>query len=254
MKTKKISKKTDLFKKKYFAKNVVRDHDSAVYTKEKRKQVTKENFKFILKQTEPHFRKFDRPEIVDVGCATGDFLYFLGKKYPEVNLNGVDLLKELLVIGKKEVPNASFFRGDICIKKTLPKKKFDIAYLIALHNAFDNIDLWLDNFLSLIKNGGHGFIFSFFNADDYDVLVKVRKSGTNDKWQAGWNVLSKKTFSDFLKKRKLKHKFIPWTIEKDIKKKTNDPLRSWTLKTSGGKRIVRNTAVIHDFYLLKIYK
>ena len=87
MKTKKIPKKTDLFKKRYFAKNVVRDHDSAVYTKEKRKQVTKENFKFILKQTEPYIRKFDKPEIVDVGCATGDFLYFLGKRYKKLNLS-----------------------------------------------------------------------------------------------------------------------------------------------------------------------
>ena len=108
--------------------------------------------------------------------------------------------------------------------------------------------------MSLIRDGGYGFIFSFFNADDYDVLVKVRKSGTNDKWQAGWNVLSKKTFSDFLKKRKIKHEFVPWSIKKDIKKNEKDPLRSWTIKKSNGQRMVRNTAVIHDFYLLKIYK
>lgn len=248
------SKKVDLFKKKYFAKNVTRDHDSAVYTKEKRKKVTKENFKFIFRETEPYLKKFDTPEIVDVGCATGDFLYFLGKKHPKTVSKGVDVLKELLEIAKKEVPRSSFHRGDICIKKTLPKERFDIAYLIALHNAFDSIDLWLDNFLSLIRDGGYGFIFSFFNADDYDVLVKVRKSGTNDKWQAGWNVLSKKTFSDFLKKRKIKHEFVPWSIKKDIKKNEKDPLRSWTIKKSNGQRMVRNTAVIHDFYLLKIYK
>ena len=101
----KSSKKVDLFKKKYFAKNVTRDHDSAVYTKEKRKKVTKENFKFIFRETEPYLKKFDTPEIVDVGCATGDFLYFLGKKHPKTVSKGLfrrqnrkRIAKERLVI------------------------------------------------------------------------------------------------------------------------------------------------------------
>ena len=254
MSNKNNSNKDDVFEKEYFAKDVGREHDSSVYMNEKRKESPKEYFKFIFKETKQYFKEFQEPRILDVGCATGDFLYFLEKQKQKVILNGIEVLEELLDIAKNEVPNSSFSRGDICIKKTLPETKFDIAYMIGVHTLFDNVEHWLDNFLDLIQDGGYGFIFSFYNTDDYDVLIKVRKSGTDGKWQAGWNVLSKKTFSDFLKKRNIKHEFIQWEIEIDIEKNLEDPLRGWTLKMDGGKRLIRNTCCFQDFYLLKIYK
>src|SRR3989344_3572898 len=104
-----------------FKKNGARRTHDRLYLKEDRKNNPKESFKFIYRISNPFLRKIKKPLILDIGCATGDFLYFISKKHPRALLFGVDIIPELLKRARKEVLQAKFLRGDITTGKGLPK-------------------------------------------------------------------------------------------------------------------------------------
>jgi len=231
--------------------NVIREHDK-LYLNENRKNNPKEYFKFIGDFFEKHMNSIEGPTILDVGCATGDFLHFIHQKFPSARISGMDVRDDLLKRAKTEVPSAVFFQGNIQERKTLPKEKFDFIFMLGVHSIFDNYELVLDNIINKLKNRGRAGIFGVFNPEDVDVLVKVRNSN-DDKWQSGWNMFSKKSISNYLTKKNISHEFIDWKISIDLPKNTSDPLRSWTFKDENGERIVINgTQLVHTFSLLEI--
>ena len=59
-----------------------RTHDN-FYLNEKEK--VKDYYKFILSNVRHNLNNKD---IIDIGCATGDFLSFLNKKFPSSKLHG----------------------------------------------------------------------------------------------------------------------------------------------------------------------
>ena len=206
------------------SKKIVREHDE-LYLREDRKKKPKETFKFALKIVRSFFQKRKTLSIADVGCATGDFLYYLHKSFPDAELTGIDVLPSLVVRAKREVPEAQYYVGDIYTGKGLPKQKFDAVFLVGTHSIFDEVEPWLDNLLRMLKLGGRVYVFGMFNPEDIDVLVRVRYAGRKNPWQSGWNMISKRTVRDYLKKKCYSAKFYPFTIPIDLPKQ-KDHLRS----------------------------
>jgi len=230
----------------------IRTHDS-LYLKENRKQTPKEYFKFIVKEAAPFIENIDKPSILDVGCATGDFLWYLSGLYPSVKFTGLDVMPELIERAKKEVPTANFILGNINTAEGLPSGKFDAVFMLGVHSIFDDFEPCFNNFLKLIKDGGRGYIFGIFNPSDLDVLVKARRSGDNGAWEAGWNLFSKRTVSKFLEDRSYAHTFKDWAIAIDLPPNPQDHLRSWTFRLADGSRmIVNGMQLLHYFSLLEI--
>ena len=242
------------------SKKIVREHD-ALYLHENRKKHPKETFKFAAKVARPFLATRSKLSIADVGCATGDFLYYLHKSFPHATLVGVDVMPALIARAKREVPGAQCVVGDIYTAKGLPKQKFDAVFLVGVHSIFDEIGPWMQNLLHLLKPGGRAYVFGMFNPEEVDMLVRVRyaglpagRTGEKNPWQSGWNMLSERTVRDYLKKKGYSAKFYPFTIPIDLSKQ-KDPLRSWTFTQEGGKRtIVNGTQILHHFSLLEIRK
>ena len=233
-----------------------------IYLKENRKKNTKEYFKFINGKASVLIRSTKKPRILDVGCATGDFLYYLSQLYPEAELCGVDILPELIDRAKSEVPVAKFFPGDIFSGRNLPGKKFDFVFMNGVHpvvtpeeSDLDDYKVWFDNLLKLTGKGGWVFVFGIFNPNEADAVIKMRVSKRGSPWLLGWNLVSKKTIGDFLKRKNLKFKFYDFQIRKDIKKHKEDPLRSWTVPLKNGSRMIMNGAgIVYTLSLLAIEK
>ena len=74
---------------------VVRDHDK-LHLAEDRKDTPKESFKFLAECAKGFLQSREQPRIIDVGCATGDLLYFLANRYPQAQLTGMDVMPELI--------------------------------------------------------------------------------------------------------------------------------------------------------------
>lgn len=229
---------------------MIRNHDK-LYLNENRKNKTKEQFKFLYKKS-LESKKDKKIKICDVGCATGDFLYYLSNSKKNLELYGIDVRKDLLLKARKEVQNCNFILGDISDLKTLPKMKFDIAYMTGVHTIFDDYEKIFNNFLKLIKPKGYGYVFGIFNTYDVDAIIRIR-TAKNNQWESGWNLFSKSSISKFLKEKKIQHKFFDWKINIDIPKHKNDPLRSWTFKNEKKSRLIINgIQLVHTFSLLEI--
>lgn len=225
----------DNLAKLYQKSEVCRTHDK-FYLSEDRKEQPKEYFKFIVKVAGKLLEK-DNITAIDVGCATGDFVYFLKKNFPNLQLSGMDIDYELLEKAQSEVDDVNFFQGSIADAK-LPSL-YDVIFINGVHSIFDDFE-WLDNLLSSLEGNGSLYIFGLFNPEDLDVLIKSRPAGTSDKWETGWNLYSKKTALSYVEKRGFSGTFFDFELGIDLKKNESDPLRSWTEKMIDGRRIIVN--------------
>jgi SAM-dependent methyltransferase len=226
----------------------VRTHDK-LYLSEDRKHNPKEYFKFILKEMDLDFAKSG--SILDVGCATGDFLWFLKENLPDSKLVGVDVDEELIQRAKVEVPNAEFICANIAKDKL--KQKFDLIFMLGVHSIFDKIEEWLDPMVHLLRAHEKAtiYVFGIFNPEDLDVLIRSRSSSSSGPWETGWNLISKKTVLDYCGKKNWKCSFKDFQIGIDIEKNESDPLRSYTLMMENDERMVVNgLQLVHKFSLM----
>ena len=59
---------------------IFRDHDK-LYLNENYKEIPKESTKFIVNNALKFISSISNPTVLDVGCATGDLIYYLQKNY-----------------------------------------------------------------------------------------------------------------------------------------------------------------------------
>jgi SAM-dependent methyltransferase len=235
-------------------RETTRTHDK-LYLDENRKLHPKEYFKFIAKYARPFLSGLENPTLLDVGCATGDFLHYAGIEFPWASLIGMDVMGSLIDRAKEEVPKAEFYLGDIYQGLNLPDKKFDAIFMSGVHTIFEEFKPWVNNLVSLLSKQGRGYVFGLFNPFDLDIVVHVRRSGADGPAEMGWNTISKKSIQIYLQELGFNCRFMDWEINIDISAHPEDPLRSWTIRTQEGARLVVNgTQVLHQFSLLEICK
>ena len=132
----------------------IRLHDK-LYLNEDRKDTPKENFKFLLDKL-PY--SLNHKRVMDIGCATGDFLHYLSKLFPDASLFGLDVYKELIDVAKKEVPSVEkYYELDIS-SEISDIGKFDVVTCLGVLSIFDDIEKAVSNLTSLTKPGGKLFI------------------------------------------------------------------------------------------------
>ena len=231
---------------------VKRTHDE-FYLQLNRKSTPKEYFKFVDRHVR-QFRSLDGLRVVDIGCATGDFLHFLAELYPQAKLYGYDVLDTLLSRARTEVTRATFSRVNISEPDLQSKdQSFDVAFMLGVHSIFDDLH-WLNNALSLLRPGGHFYCFGLFNTMDVDVFVKARKSGAKA-LEPGWNVMSCTTVHAHLASIGQHGDFSPWQITVPVLPTDGDPYRSWTVPQVDGSFEIRNgLQLVHTFQLLHVCK
>ena len=195
----------------------------------------------------------DNKSVLDIGCATGDFLYYLSTCFPKADLFGADVDLELLERMKREVPSVKkSFQIDISNLST-DIGQYDVVFMSGVHSIFDDLNCLL-SVKSLLKNSSSiAYIFGIWNPEDIDVIIKSKKSNTNGSFEKGWNVFSKSTVNNFAKINGLKTSFNDFNLEVDIVKNEDDPLRSWTIDTiQGGKLVINGLCLILHFSLLEL--
>lgn len=209
----------------------------------------------IANHMAPFVEKHPQASLLDIGCATGELLYYLKERYPGLSLFGLDVVPDLIERGKTlEIP-AELSVGSLLDENSLPKRKFDLITMSGVHSILDHLEEWLPNLLTLAAPGGQLFVFGPFNTSPVDVWVRYRLSDADSREpdQRGWNVISKKSVAKALKARNLSYTFIPFEIGLDVMPHPDDPLRAWTFKDSQGKRLHTNgTSLLLPFHLLHI--
>lgn len=193
--------------------------------------------------------------ILDVGCANGELLYNLSKKYKSNKLYGFELLPSLINVAKKNLPsNVKIQKVDIT-KKIKILKKFDVIIISGVISIFDDYEKPLKNLIKILKKNGKIFIFNHFNKFDIDVYIKYRTRSKNNKiLQSGWNIHSINGLKKFFRQHNKKLKIYKFKPSKSFKGKTSDPLRSWTFKNKNNENLITNgLSILQDQYWLKFY-
>ena len=241
--------------------NTKRTHDKDLYLEENRYDNPKEIFQSavnILKNDldRSNYKNADQFLCVDVGCAAGEYLYYLNKKSPDIKMCGYDVVPELLDKAKTYVPNATFLPGSILDKNIMPENSADIITLLDVHGIFDDFTVILDNLLYWCKTGGTILIFGSFNPYPFDVYVQYIDIESQDtSREVGWNMHSKDGVANLIKERigKDSFEFTPFELSFDLDQNPSDPLRTWTFKDNDGTRKFTNgLSIIVNRYFLKI--
>ena len=229
---------------------VKRLHDT-FYKKEKRFTNPKLSFIELFKilKTKP------KDSILDVGCANGELLYNLNKKYKHNKLSGFELLTSLIKVAKKNLPESINIHKVDITKKINTDEKFDIIIISGVISIFDDYKKPLRGLLKILKPKGKIFIFNHFNKYNIDVFIKYRTRSKNTNiLQSGWNIHSIKGLKEFFKKHGKKTSIFKFKPKKSFKGNPKDPLRSWTFKNRNNENLTTNgLSILQDQYWLKFY-
>lgn len=229
--------------------------DEEIYLKESRHAQPKEIFKatagYLRSHLQPPTKNFC---LLDVGCATGEFIHYLRHLYPQLHYTGIDVSAPLVAAARKLNPECHFFKQSILNKHFFEKNKFDFITCMGVFSIFSEIGLNLHNLLNAVTEGCI-LIGMITNKRPVDVLMKYKRSDIpGAAWESGWNIFSQctveKELINYTNRVKWKwHEFImPFAI-----RKRDDPMRSWTIETELNKRQCINGAMqLLDTYILEI--
>ena len=232
-----------------------RTHDK-LYLNENRYDQTKEIFKDIVDNCFKENELNQNLNLCDMGCAAGEFLYYLNKIAPNSNLTGLDILKELLIKAKIHVPKANLVNGSVLDKNIFKENQFDKTFLTGVHSIFDDFKDCFKNLIKWTQPDGLVFVTGLFNPSPVDVFLKFKESKDyeDDFFETGWNIFSQNSVGKFLKElNKVKSfDFKKFDIKIDLKRQM-DPIRSWTFKDEKKNRIITNgLSIVQPHYILKI--
>jgi len=225
------------------------------YISENHNENLKESFKYLGKLLEEQIQD-DQISALDVGCATGALIEYLGNKNPLWRFTGVDISSELLNKAQQRMPMHKWIEGSAL---TLPKEfdhKFDVSLCVGVLGIFDEQDakILIEQLIRSTKKGGVIYIFAQFNDFDVDVQVTHRKYGNQGLggWEKGWNIYSVRTINEWFGQKVANVNFVKFEMPFDIEPK-DDPVRTWTIQDNDGKRMTTNgLKLLVDLQFLEI--
>lgn len=233
--------------------------DDAIYLNEDRYETPKEIFKFIASLMEKNLSKTGS-KILDVGCATGELIYYLKKRFNTLNFTGIDVSEKMIHKAKIKMPSETFICTNILAQplnsSIIGTQKFDFIICSGVLSIFDDLELPLNNLLSCLNPGGFLYIESAFNKEPVDVILRYRTTTQgNSPWESGWNVFSVNTAENILKKFGIKEwNWFDFRMPFDILK-VNDPMRTWTIKTEDNPfQLINGAAQLVDLMVLEVKK
>ena len=179
--------------------------------------------------------------LLDVGGAAGDFVRFLGTRFPNTSLTCLDADPELIDLGRSRNQNCAFVHGDAECMSVFEDGQFSAVTFIGALSIFDDYRKVLDECLRVTAPGGALLVVAQFNEYPVDALIRWRYSDDRGPYNSGYNLFSKATISQYLRENSMVSSFDwerfvpPFEISPG-----EDPIRSWTDVDGRGERILRN--------------
>lgn len=121
-------------------KHKSRTHDAEIYLSENRYDDPKEIFKVLSDKAASLATTAGEIFILDVGCAAGEFSYYLRKRYPDATITGLDVVPSLLKKARVMVPDAHFIEADVHDRKAIGAKSQDVIFMCGVLSIFDRFE------------------------------------------------------------------------------------------------------------------
>lgn len=104
--------------------------------------------------------KLTNENVLDIGCAKGDFLIFLKKKYPDISIYGIDYFSEH--VNSDEI----IFEQELLDESTYPDEFFDIITAWGVFEHLHTPSQYFKKVSKILKKGGK-FIFLVTNSESF---------------------------------------------------------------------------------------
>lgn len=227
----------------------IRIHDK-FYLKSNRYNKPKECFKLLKNILKKRLKKNKTYNLLDIGCANGELIYYLNKNFKNINFHGVDVRTDLINLAKKKLPSKIKLEKLDYNKKLIIKKKYDIIICSGVISIFDNLDIIMKNIKQSFTKNSFLYFFGSFNEYDFDTRVAYKDLKSKIKnFQSGWNLWSIRTIQSYFKEKIIKY---PFEIKINIKKNKKDFMRSWTIKVNNKLRFINAISFMQNQMWLEI--
>ena len=213
-----------------------RTADESIYNDEKYHASPKEYFKLLNDKIYEINGQKKGITLLDVGCANGALLNFIEAKNPSFKLIGLEPVLSLIKLGETLNPNIKFINKGLHEVKEEDMIKADFVLCAGVIGIFNNPKLVIKKLFKSLNPGGAILIFSPFNEEDVDVILKYKYSGGKN-WETGHNLFSMRTMETIAFENKLTVDWVDFKMPISIEK-TKDPMRSWTESFRGNPNAI----------------
>jgi SAM-dependent methyltransferase len=189
--------------------------------------------------------------VLDIGCASGDFLYYLPER---VKGMGMDISAALIRQARERVrrPNVEFRQGDVltaAARRGL-KGKFDLITLLGVLHTFLDYRAMLRSVLSLEPR--YLLIHSPFGESDVDAQ-HFHKTREMKRYECGYHILSRSTVGSFLRDElRVNTRFEPFNTRVTLKKDPSDPMRNYHVRVDGRRLLTNGMGILFQEYFLEV--
>ena len=228
-----------------------------VYLDTKEYELPKEYFKFVINLIKTSFD--DEPvSILDVGCASGAFLFYAKKNLNIVYSSGMEISDLYVKQAIRVLPDTVFIVDDIQHPKNPMNNQFDLVTCLGTLSIFDDLEPVLRNLLSFVKQGGSLYIHDLINEYPIDTIMRYRtvQNYVHSEWKSGLNVRCKQTYKNIIEviDNNAELSFHPFSMPFKIPK-TSDPMRAWTIQTENNpNQLIVGTQQLLKFMCLEVKK
>jgi SAM-dependent methyltransferase len=181
--------------------------------------------------------------VVDVGCGNGSFLNQLKILMPEIKATGIDISEKLIEFARfKNIGNFQVSS----LEDFIPCEKFSLVVSIGTLGLFDDPHLYLEKLARLCDDDGTIAIFSTFNVNPFDSLVRYRKYPERT-WSGGHNMFSRNTIESISTRMGFEISFYTCQPAKAVE--PSDEMRAFTREINGVETFVYPNGLISNFEL-----
>jgi trans-aconitate methyltransferase len=175
----------------------------------------------------------------DIGCATGEMIYFLKRQFPEFVYCGVDNQSELLSHARTQpsLVDVQFIEHDALTYRAEPS---DFLTCFGMLGIFDEFEPLMESLLANCRKGGRIYVHGLFNPADIDVRIYYKDNQNKKDWNRGFNLFAIRRITEWLASRVQSTRFIRFEMETDIPRRPDTPHRAYTIKVEDGRRVTTN--------------
>lgn len=237
----------------------VRKADELIYLNEDRRNQVKSTFRVAGNKITDFASKQNKRngDLLDVGCATGDFLHHISTILTGYNLAGLEVSEFIALEASKRMSSATIKVGNVLDKTCFDERSFDIIFVCGVLNCLDDPAPALNAMIGWLKPKGLLLVCDMINKHPVDVISRHRSvSNTTGDWETGWNYFSQRTLQIILEKRNdiASLQFEEFLMDKPIPKR-DDPMRTWTENFLDNQyQLVNGANQLIDNYFVSIEK
>mgnify|MGYP001403850540 CR=1 FL=1 len=167
--------------------------------------------------------------ILDVGCATGDFLALASNRFDGSAVFGVDISEKLIELAKKRTSSKDIeLICDNFWKNPKFIQKCDVVTCFAVSGYFHDIETFLNPLIDVVGSKGRLFVQGLFNY--HDLYVRTNWRNTDGEWEPGLNQLPLHSTITYLKASGFKTHWEDVHITEKIDRDSSFPHRSFSSK------------------------